>query len=384
MQSSNIKYLPQVDHLRAFAAIWIILYHSLQLLGSVMLSGKTFSPVPWPEASSPITSFIIEGHSAVALFMVLSGFIFSYGAYGKTVSYKDFIFNRVLRIYPLFIALMMLSILVDPSKFSTLDTISTLFFLGDVGNLKTNDIIGMSWAVAVEFQFYLIFPFVLASLNSSAIRTVIGIILVATVFRALAVGYDANARDLSYFHISGRIDQFVLGMGAAVLFKAVEGRKKLLASMMIGSAIAVVVMLFVLNKNGGWLADGFWKIFWPTIEGCVYALFIVGYVGTRNLFPNILSGLICRVGECSFSIYLLHFPIVILIARKPNLQWHPTGVPMYDFAATLLLIAIPVTLVVSFLTYRVIELPFLSRRRKYLNLVPQSPLIKLNAQVRLD
>ncbi|WDY59858.1 acyltransferase family protein [Pseudomonas sp. PSKL.D1] len=367
MQSSNIKYLPQVDQLRAVAAIWIILYHSTQLIGSVMLNGVWFSPQPWPITTSPLTSLVVEGHSAVALFMVLSGFIFTCGAYGKEIKYSSFIYNRFVRIYPLYLVVLLLSISASAAQFSISDLASVILPLADVGGLKGNAIAGMSWAVAVEFQFYLIFPFILASLNKSPAKTVIGIICVAVLLRVVAYGNGASPRELSYWHLAGRIDQFMLGMAAAVALKKLAHHRAALVAVLAFSSVAIVSMLFLLNINGGWYSDSVWKLFYPTVEGFVYCLFILGFVGTKNIFPDMFSRMICKLGECSFSIYLLHFPIVTMIAKKPALQIHFFESPFANLLGTIAFVVIPLTLALAFLTYHVVELPFLSKRKRYLS-----------------
>jgi len=366
LQSSNIKFLPQVDHLRAIAAIWIVLYHAQQLLGSVMLTGQWFGG-EWPVASSPFSALIIEGHSAVALFMVLSGFIFAYGTYGKEISYSKFILNRILRIYPLYLVVIFFSISISPQNFVLAEFVSTVLPLANVGLMQTNGAVGMSWAVAVEFQFYLIFPFILLALNSAPAKTIVSIIAVALAFRLLAIGLGADPRDMSYSHLVGRIDQFVLGMGAALLLRALNGSRYLLLSMFFGGAGAVVYMLFWLNHHGGWVSQVWWKILWPTIEGAVYAVFIVGYVGSKNMFPVLLSNCLCKVGECSFSIYLLHFSIVLMFATRKDLVFHPTGNSKLDLIFMMFVVVLPVVLVFSMLTYRVIERPFLSFRKRYVS-----------------
>lgn len=331
-----------------------------------MIAGKWFSSDPWPVASSPLTSILIEGHSAVALFMVLSGFIFTHGAYGREIHYPNFIFNRILRIYPLYLLIILLSISASPEKFSVSDFITSILPLADVAGLKANAIAGMSWAVAVEFQFYLIFPFLLTALNKSPAKTILGLLLVATIFRIIAVGHGANPRDISYSHLIGRIDQFMLGMGAAVLLRSISEKKKTLALLLGASTLMIVVMLYVLNRYGGWYSDSQWKIFYPMVEGAVYALFIVSYVGTKNLIPSFISPAVAKIGEFSFSIYLLHFPIILIFASKPALQWHPTADPRINLALTICALALPCVLLVSAITYNIIERPFLTRRKRYI------------------
>jgi peptidoglycan/LPS O-acetylase OafA/YrhL len=208
MQSSNIKYLPQIDHLRAAAAIWIILYHGEQIIGAYLRTGGDFVG-QWQHTLNPFLAVVREGHSAVALFMVLSGFIFTYGSYGKIISYGGFLKNRILKIYPLFLCVIFLSLAVNPQVFSLSDFVTTVLPLANVRMLPNGPLVSMSWAIAVEFQFYLIFPFLLRFLNDDAFKFVAAAISCALLFRLIGIGLGANARDLSYWHLAGRIDQFV-------------------------------------------------------------------------------------------------------------------------------------------------------------------------------
>jgi len=83
MRSSNIKYLPEIDHLRAYAAWLIIVYHGLHLFGWEFRFGTPFSFSEWPQTSNPI-QVLLEGHTAVTFSMVFSGFILN--QWGPSVS----------------------------------------------------------------------------------------------------------------------------------------------------------------------------------------------------------------------------------------------------------------------------------------------------------
>lgn len=110
MRSSSTKYFSRLDHLRLLAALMVLFWHSMRYFKQVP---TTELPAFWP------LSFAQEGHAGVALFMVLSGFIFQTLCRGKEVNYFEFIRNRVLRIAPLFIFWTLLYFYtsdVDPAK----------------------------------------------------------------------------------------------------------------------------------------------------------------------------------------------------------------------------------------------------------------------------
>jgi len=110
LKSQNIQYVPALDHLRGFAALLVLFYHGVF---GIYHDLTTVPPVlaytdeMLPRADFFLSAFIYEGHSGVALFMVLSGFIFTVGTHGHGISYWQFIRNRFLRTYPLFLFMLL-------------------------------------------------------------------------------------------------------------------------------------------------------------------------------------------------------------------------------------------------------------------------------------
>uniref|UniRef100_UPI0012FF997F acyltransferase family protein n=1 Tax=Escherichia coli TaxID=562 RepID=UPI0012FF997F len=90
MKSLNSQYLSRIDHLRFFAATFVVFVHSYTAFG-----GK--------KSNNPFINFMLAGDTGVTLFLVLSGFLFTIISNGgkKDISYKSFIFNRFIRIFPL-------------------------------------------------------------------------------------------------------------------------------------------------------------------------------------------------------------------------------------------------------------------------------------------
>ena len=368
MKSRNIAYLPEVDHLRAFAALLIVFYHGLHLLRSRLLHDQPFEFSHWISTGNVALATIAEGHTAVALFMVLSGFIFTWGAWGHRVSYGAFVVNRVLRIYPLVLVLGFVGAAASHHRFNLGGFLHTLSPLSDLpGGLSLGPFSMLFWTIAVEFQFYLVFPFLFAIAQDRGPRVLAGMIALAVILRALALALDigASPRDLVYAHIAGRIDQFLLGMLAAIGLRVrapSPARCRLLA---VASLAGAMAMLYAFHLAGGWPADAAWKIVWPTIEGSVWALFIAGYVGGRAPWPGVVSRALARVGEVSFSIYLLHFAIIFAMARH-RLIFESGLSPTADALLNTLVLALPATLALAALSYAVIERPFLEMRRRYL------------------
>ena len=90
MKGIQAPYLERLDHLRFYAAALVVLFHFFH------------SYAPDLRANNPLMSLIDEGHTGIGLFMVISGFVFTWIAREREVSYAPFLFSRFVRIYPLF------------------------------------------------------------------------------------------------------------------------------------------------------------------------------------------------------------------------------------------------------------------------------------------
>jgi len=381
MLSKNIKYLVGVDHIRGIAILLVLLYHSTQLLGADIAHGTGYIPqndygyTQW----NFFKSFISEGSFGVALFMTLSGFIFTFGLYKKDIKAKGFFKNRFIRIYPLYIFLIFMSIYLYPSlQNNLLESIVLSIFPFFNLSTSTSAIIttgviasaGMFWAIAVECQFYLVFPFLMKFLNEHKFKILWGIIGLFIIIRLLAyLGGDVNMSSFGYYSIFGRMDEFIIGMMAAYFFITKKHFLKKSPKMYLAiSSICLVALLFVINRvrhHFGFADFENFYVILPTIEGLVAALFIVSYV---NIFQHKSvrwpSKALAKFGELSYSMYLMHFMIIVLVASKLTL---PNILGSWWWSALFygVVLILPLALGLSFMTYSLIEKPFLQFRKKY-------------------
>jgi peptidoglycan/LPS O-acetylase OafA/YrhL len=372
MKSQNITYLPGVDHLRALAALWVVAYHGFHLLGYEARFHAPFTMANWLTSSNPLAAIVLEGHTAVALFMVLSGFIFTTGTWGRKIAYGPFLKNRLLRLAPLYVFLLFVGLAAAPSVFSMGGMFQWLLPLGNMsGAMGIQPYTNMFWAVAIEFQFYLIFPFLLVFLARDGWRVLWGLLLLVVMYRFIAIGLGAQPRDLSYMTILGRADQFLLGMMAGRLFK--EGFGPRFKSLPINSltiltlcvALAMAGSLVWLHSQGGWVNTAWWKILWPLWEAVCWSGFVFAYVSLFKDAGSPVSRVLCWLGERSYSIYLQHMVVIFVVLK---MSWVFSGDNlMLVLAMTTALIVMPITVLMSALSYAVIERPFLGLRRSYLH-----------------
>jgi peptidoglycan/LPS O-acetylase OafA/YrhL len=377
VESKNQRYEPGLDHIRAFAASWIVVYHAFQLISAKLIHDAPFDPdQDWVISSNPLSALITEGHTAVGLFMVLSGFVLARAAIGSEVNYWRFIQNRLLRIYPMFIAIVLAGVALTGGTVSLDAMLMTLIPLGSVHAMANLGPFANSlWAVSVEFQFYLLFPFLMVFLARRGPRQLWLIILAAIVLRALVFGSGGDMRYVPYFTIIGRIDEFLLGILAAHF---AASRRLVSPWLMIPMLAVCVGVLFAYNQGHGYVSSAPWKLIWPTAQGAMWAAFIVIYLSVCRYMPASVSRLLSALGTISFSMYLVHFIVVSIVVAFVGSRM-AVGNDPHLLALTIgLVVVLPVTIVISRLTYAAIESPFLDLRVRYL--APCSSAVTTNTR----
>ena len=367
MRSPNIRYRQGLDQLRGLAALLIVFYHGLHVL-SFFPRARGGNPYQfWIRTWNPFMALIEEGHSAVGFFIVLSGFLFSVSALGQRVIYSAFFRNRVLRIFPLFVLLLVVGSVANATAYTFNGVLQTVFMQADFPGAAQGGVFsGMFWAVAVEFQLYLIFPFLHHFTERHGKRWAIACIALCVAMRLLAAGVGpANARDISYSHVLGRLDQFVIGMLAARLFRQLEPRPLPWGLLSLAATGLVLAVLTGFNQLGGYPNSALWKVLWPVVEALAWAPLLIAYTCFAERLPGWLGTPLAAIGTISYSIYLLHNA---LIAALPRL-WYPQLSPDLNSHALLYVLygIMPVLLALSALSYYVVERPFLALRVSYLN-----------------
>lgn len=360
MESSSFKYYPRLDHLRFLATFLVLCWH-ITVFCKIPFD---ITPEFWP------LSFAQEGHTGVALFMTLSGFIFSSLCRGSTVNYKNFIHNRILRIAPLFVFWMFI-------YFYTSD-IDPLKLLASTFGLLNKDLVpGNAWTIIVEFQFYLIFPFLLIFYRSYGLRYLITLIFLAFVIRLIVWCASGSVQYLAYSTIFGRIDQFCLG----ILFSEIaykHGRFFSKPTVFIAVLICWAVVFHLFDLSGGFFdkttvfpkpnsTSAVWLV-WSIVEGLFWGIIIASYSNLHLVIPSFLDKTMAWLGTLSYSMYLnQNFSIQFASKIYKNLGLGLLGdAQILTFGVFVLLVLIAF----SFLTYSVIEKPFLLLRVNYLTKTP--------------
>jgi peptidoglycan/LPS O-acetylase OafA/YrhL len=336
--------------MRALAAFLVFGWH--------FAHGFHGSPAAFGPGLIPALAPFNEGHCGVALFMCLSGYLFTKILDGKEVVWGSFYWNRLLRLAPLLITLFTINGIVilynDPGLLGPY----TAFIL--VGLVKPTWGFG-AWSVTVEIHFYLLL-WVLMPLSKRWAPSLLWVVAAALAARALIYTQGGDVAYYAYFTIFGRIDQFVLGMAAWHYRNFLRGKHLWIT---VAGVTFFVFYQWFASIGGYYGTQGnraIW-IFLPTIEA-VFCSFLVAYYDStfafrRRWFWTLLQ----LVGTTSYSIYLLHTLVVFEFAK-----WANGVLPGMSTWEESELVAIPFFLAVmpfAWLSYRFVESPFLRFRIPY-------------------
>jgi peptidoglycan/LPS O-acetylase OafA/YrhL len=369
-------HFKNVDKLRGFAALSVLIYHVVELTG--------WQAFP---RSGPLAWFR-SGWLGVDLFYVISGFVIAYSAIGlyesNPLDYQQQYWRRRLsRIFPLYLlTAVIFSIAVVPDLFhlkgpGLIFHVGThLLFIHNLFPITTGSINGANWTIGVEMQFYLLVILLVPWLaKARPLRILVVFTLIAWLYRAVVVFLVARSGDagfggianFKYFHyatqLPGSLDEFGFGIFLCRFLTAKDPGDLGLGpwarwlhngwGVLIGAALAIAGMLSVF-----WTYDTYWDvplmvIFFRTAIGLCGFLLVLAAVKLPFSFPKLVDRPLDYLGVISYGIYLWHL-IVILSLKK----FAPT--PDYRF----LLKTILCVLVLSAISWHFMEQPYMERFRK--------------------
>jgi rhamnosyltransferase len=346
MRSSSGQHYVGLDHLRALAALMVVCWHFVP----VAMHGNGVAPLP-PFA------LLHEGHTGVALFMVLSGYLFAKLLDGKRILFAPFLLNRALRLLPLLLLVLAWNGWSWVKHGFALSDYLELLAVGLVRPTWPNG----GWSIVIEAQFYVLLPLILWAARKSP-KHLLRVIAFALFLRLCVHLLRGNVQDYAYWTLGGRIDQFIGGILAWHYREAIRAHARWVGLWFAAFAIG----WWAFERAGGFYGPGSrdsieW-IFIPMLEAATWGSLVAWYDGLR-LTDTRLSKAVAFYGDVSYSIYLLHFFWVFKIADKVQRAGYPLDNPYAALgAAFLFFLAMGIP---GWLTGKFIERPAMRWRRRY-------------------
>lgn len=345
-----------LDGVRALAAFFVVLHHAWFMT----VGGYPENNGPW------FTDWLIYGHLAVSVFIVVSGFSLTLSPAKHGMSLKDggwgFLRRRFWRIVPPFwAALILVTVLIgsgltDPANgpdFGLHDFVVHFLLLQDaIGNVSPN---GAFWSIAVEWHIYFLFPLILVCFRCYGIKVVMPGIAALVVAQHLIGAVSPPVAALDRF-TPAYLVLFAAGAAAAWLVRLGQGVRP--ANLLAGTLGASVLTYMLFAGSVRTTTAYFWIDL--LVGSSVAALFVALGQGRLQWMTRALSAApLAFIGSFAFSLYLIHAPVLAMLTTY---LVRPAGLGELESLALLLLFGCPASVGAAYLFFLVFERPFLTIR----------------------
>lgn len=363
-KSSANSYFPELESLRGWAIISVVLFHYFGILhGAAPLA-----------AASPLwLKWIAAGNTGVTLFFVLSGFLLG-GQFVSAIQadrfpdVRRFLLLRALRILPLYYTVVFFAWFVsgNPAAFKALLFIPIGFSVFPYSVPW--------WSLSTEVQFYLLLPLLMYCGSYGVGRRLIFgalILWVGMQFYLLHTpgwtqrhsGWDSS--------IFGRGPAFLLGCGAAWLFSQISvrhllRRRILLNSTFVLTLVALLALLAWYGEAGQLQARIDFPLF-HNLEALLWAVLLLCSLSAGLLVKWLwVNPLMDHLGKISYSLYLVHVPILFyfLYPMRASARMHEQAPHSAEFISAVLL-SLGCSWAAAMLCHYCIEAPFLRLKKQW-------------------
>ena len=340
------RYIPQLDGIRCLAVALVMFGH-------------------WTEHVPQLARLdYVLASSGVNLFFVLSGFLITgilLEAKSKAVekghAIRQFYIRRFLRIFPLYYGVLFVAVLAHApgarEYFFSLVTYTAnypiAFRHGNYGYMTH------LWSLAVEEQFYLIFPFVVLFVRKKYLKHIfILAIAAAIIFRALCFLMIDNetAGWMAYSFMPGCLDCLGLGALLAYYFRYDPRRIRMIISnkIFIFSAVVIWITACIIGTQYKIVDAVGTRFFFALV--CFWIIAKVSSPGFSGIAEQILSGRVFAfVGKISYGIYVYHHFMPWIFER------------LHIHGASYLYL--PTTILIAYLSWQFFERPINDLKNKF-------------------
>jgi len=348
------RYITGLDGIRAIAVIMVLAYHlKLALFKSGFLGVTVF--------------FVLSGY-------LITGILISEVEEEGTIDLKNFWLRRIRRLVPAVMSMAVVIIFVSAVVNRIIFTKGCKDFLASVlgfnnwwqifNKVSYFEAAGVPspfthcWSLAIETQFYLIYPLILLGIyklvksrgEGRAKRGLLfaGVtLLLALISVILMIVLFDPQKDASrvYYGTDTRAFSLLFGALLAILweYRMVPRRLSASVNMVLGSVSFAVLLVMTIAING---SSNFWYRGGQFFGTILTVLMVYAVSGRKTWLSRFLSNPVLKwMGDRSYSIYLWHYPINLLISKGIKASWWIT------------LIEIVLSVVLAELSYRFIETP---------------------------
>ncbi|MBR0703701.1 acyltransferase [Bradyrhizobium diazoefficiens] len=319
--SATSDRLQSIDVLRGIAAMAVIAYHY-----------DGMSRVEWPNHSLDVAAEHLQlGLMGVELFFILSGFVILHSL-EKIPDLRRFLIGRIARLYPAYVVSVLLSavFLLSIGAATPLQAMINVTMLQKL--VGCQNLITPYWTLTYELLFYALMGIIvwLGLITKIEYLSIVWL-LAAHLTRAANIELNAWQSFITMIHF-GHL--FIAGM---MIHRLVAGHRSLVTL----SALILAISYCSFGRND-------WAQIAPPTYFLVNALFIVIvlWAATTSAHP---PAYLVRIGQLSYSLYLLHVPICLVLV------WTADWLSLSRIFA--IATAVPASFGSAYLSRRFIEIP---------------------------
>ncbi|HEY0185081.1 MAG TPA: acyltransferase [Rhodopila sp.] len=292
--------IPSLDGLRAVSIGLVILAHSVEFLPP-HLAGRGLAAY---------------GSIGVSIFFVISGFLITSILLDEKSSHnridiRNFYIRRIVRIMPAYYCFLAIMILLSACGLFVLtsrDIIASLLFVRDYKTGAQSYLLGHTWSLSVEEQFYLFWPVTVWLFGRTALlRLCIAVIVICPVLRVLTYVAIPDLRDAIDTMFHTRADTLIFGCVLALLWRS--ERTVALPGWLLKAPTAAAACVFLLVVSP-YLRLRFGGAYIFPVGLSAEGLAIVSVICWAVARPTTLTGRLLNsrpvvaIGVLSYSIYL--------------------------------------------------------------------------------
>lgn len=361
----NKPYFPNLDGLRFLAFFVVFCAHSF------------YSKDPMIASSRLYQTFRHYGHLGifgVNFFFVLSGFLITYLLIAEKeersiISLKNFYTRRILRIWPLYYAVVFIGFFIVPAVQHLLgnadyaEKAPLLPYLMFYNNFLIDApiqtaILGILWSIAVEEQFYFVWPVVMLYLGRKRqILFFLMIIMVSMTLRMTIVGWG-------YGHTLSCMSDLAVGSFIAhqsyynakwlQIFQKMN-RSVIIAIYALGGTIFLCRQYLIVNQ-----------VYYLN-ERLIYSIFFAFVILEQNLSSNSFFKMrkrktITNLGKISYGLYMLHFIVIYIVAKIFEILDFISPIRTFLIEPAIVFLG---AVFIAKLSYKYFEKPFLRLKEKF-------------------
>jgi peptidoglycan/LPS O-acetylase OafA/YrhL len=351
-QPFKLGYVPALDGMRGVAIIAVLGFHA---------------EVP----------FLKGGFIGVDIFFVLSGFLITslliqeYSIY-KTIRLRNFYLRRILRLAPALIFLLLVflilsTLFLDPNKARSnlIDALISFFYLSNWArafNLHPPDFLAHTWSLAIEEQFYILWPPLLilllryVSSSRRIFQMTVGLVVFAWLLRVGLILTGSSIERL-YNGLDTRADTLLAGCALAIVLSCnllTETRQQKIAHWFRYITPLTAILLVYLSVALRWRNPQLYYWMLVLIEVLVVILILDIFVSPKSRLRTFLAvSPLVWIGKISYGLYLWHLPIFLTL-KLQGYGW-----------LQIALIGTLLTFTIAFLSYFLIERPCLKLKQRF-------------------